>query len=541
MVAPLLPILGGLGIGLLRSNAANNREDRINQEAKQQARQQNAQELFATIAKQHQDLINQLGGMNPEQFDATVNAIAPILNKGAQTMARLGGMTGRPEVTPSTVTQRQQAMIALQRGKSQTAFAEAQQLGGEGAPTLEKLFALQKQLPPDDPRQATIADAIAKNSTRAPKNPVGVIRTNPETGETRDMFVPPDEINPETDKPFRPGMRIEFDPDTNKFIVTTGDVGSGLTAAQQQAQNQEIQLFSGAADQADALADSEAVGGLAQLGRDIENIAEFTGDLVSAGVSEEISGFFDNVVSLADELMAQDNTIDAETRADLDLDNLATVPIIERSLAYLMARDRQPSGKLLKETIKDAKRDSNITGLGVSEKLARDRLKNISRMFRARVERLGGPEEQPAESTPLTPGGTFLFDPTTGTFSEKPLETEAGPEVVPEAPVRNLRNEVVPEAPIPAPTPLTPAGPLTPEDQSALPQTTPSLAQTGAATGQSSQDLQTQLQADLTELKALKETTGGGQGNPEFTAALDAITEKYRDVIDFRDLLALLL
>ena len=131
-----------------------------------------------------------------------------------------------------------------------------------------------------------------------------------------------------------------------------------------------------------------AVGGLEKL-KQVVDIAQtdpqafgLTGKLLLTGkkITGEIDSFAKTFARDTAKIARRTGGLDAKLEKDLLDPKLTAIQLLENSLAIRLARTRNPTGRLLKDMIQDAKQDTKLSGLGGAENVI-DKISFLAREF----------------------------------------------------------------------------------------------------------------------------------------------------------------
>ena len=117
---------------------------------------------------------------------------------------------------------------------------------------------------------------------------------------------------------------------------------------------------------------------IAELGARSPDAFGLKGKILGFGkdVTTEVEGLYDSSLRSA----AKDFGIEAGVYDDIKNPDFSKIQPLENALSIRLARTRNPRDRLMKDMIRDAKKDTNLSGLGGATKV-RDRLPTIFKEF----------------------------------------------------------------------------------------------------------------------------------------------------------------
>ena len=499
-----------IGRGPMVDPGARDREERIRRQAQVEAITKNLKDTTVTAENELTTLLTGLAKERDAQGNFVWGSLeeirernpqlAQLIDRGAATVARnksrFAEITGAEQLgsRPLDEFERFRQVFNIARsGAMQTETPAAQSPIGKLQADKEALLA--RGMQPNDPTILAIDAAIDKageNETALAQN-VGFVESKLERRLTEVELLA-------MSNAIQAGFSVEVMPDGTMKVVSGIQPQGGTSDVER-----ERSFLQNNIDAVRQVLDLPPgrLGAAGLLKRVASEAGEIGGDVLSTFLPDPIVEPFLQIGRFAEDLAGRDTDLTPEQRAEFFDDPINTVAGLSGRLTYAYAKTLQKEGKLLKDAVNDARDVANLQSAFRSEDRTRTNLNLMLDAFEDNYAAIT-PGGSPRVREPSGQDRIFEFDPTTGTIpglTDQPLETEAGPE----------------------PTTDVEVGPLTPGDQSLVPQANPPIPGPAAAAGQGPINAK-DVQADIANLQQIKAQSGRG---PEFIAALNAIIQKY--------------
>ncbi len=510
-----------IGIGrnpVFLDPTAKDREERIRRQAQMEAITKNLKDTTVTAENELTTLLTGLAQERDAQGNFVWGSLeeirernpqlAQLIDRGAATVARnksrFAEITGAEQLGSRALDEFERFRQVFNAARSEARPGEtpaAQSPIGKLQADKEALLA--RGMQPNDPTILAIDAAIDKageNETALAQN-VGFVESKLGRRLTEVELLA-------MSNAIQAGFSVEVNPDGTMKVVSgiQPQGGSGLSAQAELDLDRERNFLQNNIDAVRQVLDLPPgrLGAAGLLKRVASEAGEIGGDVLSTFLPDPIVEPFLQIGRFAERLAGQDTDLTPEQRAEFFDDPINTVAGLSGRLTYAYAKTLQKEGKLLKDAVNDARDVANLQSAFRSEDRTRTNLNLMLDAFEDNYAAITPGSVPTGAGQPTGQDRIFEFDPTTGTIpglTDQPLETEAGPE----------------------PTTDVEVGPLTPEDQSLVPQANPPIPGPAAATGQGPINAG-DVQADIANLQQIKAQSGRG---PEFIAALNAIIQKY--------------